>query len=123
MKSIFENSLLKKLKFYENTDNINISLNFMESLDFFLGQRLHSIIFSAISYTPFIAIEYESKNSDFLETLGLEKYSYRTDNLDSDQVFFEINEYYNNDLISIQNKLFDTINLAHTEQKELISKF
>ena len=123
MKSFFEYPVLKKLNIYENTTDINKSLDFMESLDFFLGQRLHSIIFSAISYTPFIAIEYESKTSDFLETLGLEKYSHRTDNLCSSQVFIEIQNYYNNNLKLIQNKLFDSINLAYNEQNQLISEF
>ncbi|WP_019038854.1 polysaccharide pyruvyl transferase family protein [Psychroflexus tropicus] len=122
MKSLFEKTLLEKLNIYENTTNINESLDFLESLDFFLGQRLHSVIFSAITYTPFIAIEYESKTSDFLETLGLEKYSHRTDNLSSSQVFSEINKYYK-EIDSIQTKLFDCISKAHKEQKQLIFKF
>lgn len=123
MKSLFEDPILKKLNVYENTTNINKSLNFIESLDFFLGQRLHSIIFSTISYTPFIAIEYESKTSDFLETLNLGKFSHRTDNLNANQIFFEINEYYNNEIELIQVKLFDFVSLAYKEQKKILSKF
>jgi polysaccharide pyruvyl transferase WcaK-like protein len=123
MKSLFKEPLLDELNVYENIADINKSLDFLGSLDFFLGQRLHSIIFSAITYTPFIAIEYESKTTDFLETLDLEKYSHRTDNLNPDKIFLEIKKYYDNEIESIQSKLFDCINIAYKEQKEIISKF
>jgi colanic acid/amylovoran biosynthesis protein len=44
------------------------------SLDFIVGTRFHSVIFSLTSYVPAIAIEYEHKTSGIMADLGLDKW-------------------------------------------------
>jgi len=84
--------------------------------------RLHSIIFSSVKSTPFSAIEYEQKTSDYLESIGLNKHKTRTDELDVDQVFTEINTIYAN-LKDEQNELFELVKLAKDKQKQTVNTF
>lgn len=111
----------KEIKVYEDYINIDKSLSFIESMDVFLGQRLHSIIFAACVYTPFHAIEYEPKTSDFLITTGFENYLTRTDNLNINKAFHTIIELYNN-IDKEQEKSFQLVSFAKQEQKKYIKE-
>jgi polysaccharide pyruvyl transferase WcaK-like protein len=105
MKAVFGEEIISKVTLYNNYTNLEDSLAFMEGLDVFVGQRLHSIIFAAIAYTPFHAIEYESKTTDFLKSFGLKNASTRTDQLDVESTFKKINILYA-DLDTKQKELF-----------------
>lgn len=112
----------KDIQTYENYTDIESSLSFIESMDIFLGQRLHSIIFAANTCTPFHAIEYEPKTSDFLLTTGFENYTSRTDLLDDEKVFQRINDLY--DSIDIeQQKIFRLMQLAKFNQINCVNAF
>jgi len=115
MKSILGEDLISQVRLYTNYKNIEDSLTFMEGMDVFIGQRLHSIIFAVITYTPFHAIEYESKTSDFLLSLGLENYATRTDQLNAKPVIAIIEEQYQN-IEKTQTILFKCSNDAFVEQ-------
>lgn len=122
MQKILGSELCSKINVYNNFKNLNSSLALLESLDVFVGQRLHSIVFSAISYTPFHAIEYESKTSDFLRSLGLPEALIRTDELDVEKVLNKIEALYM-DVDSKQNELYQLVEKAHKEQLEISQSF
>lgn len=111
----------KEISVYKNYKDINKSINFMETMDVFLGQRLHSIIFAANAYTPFHAIEYEPKTSDFLLTTGFENYSTRTDSLNVIDVIKRINNLYSS-IDEEQQIVFKLMQEAKKQQKECIQK-
>jgi polysaccharide pyruvyl transferase CsaB len=46
-------------------------LGVMEHLDFVIGARLHVLIFAALSGTPFLALPYAAKVSDFIASVGV----------------------------------------------------
>lgn len=81
---------------YSNYIDIKHSLDFLESMDIFVGQRLHSIIFSAAVSTPFFALEYEPKTKDFTETINVDGCSERVDRLNVNFVIDKIEEIYLN---------------------------
>lgn len=105
MEKCLKGNILDKVNIYHYYKDLNKSLCFFDTVDVFIGQRLHSIVFSAITYTPFHAIEYEHKTTDFLETLGIYNSKSRTDSLDVNFVMDEIINKYENCHIE-QEKLF-----------------
>jgi colanic acid/amylovoran biosynthesis protein len=48
--------------------------NLYSGLDFLIGTRFHSVIFSLTSHVPALAIEYEHKTSGIMHDLGLDKW-------------------------------------------------
>lgn len=121
MKAIISKELLQNIKIYANYSNLKSSLSFFDTIDLFVGERLHSIIFSSITYTPFHAIEYESKTSDYLLTLGLRDYSTRTNELNLLRFMDRINYLYDN-IHNEQRKLFDVCQIAKQSQLECSQK-
>jgi colanic acid/amylovoran biosynthesis protein len=55
-------------------------------LDFTIGTRFHSVIFSLTSYVPAIAIEYEHKTSGIMQDLGLEKWVIKIEDVTSEKL-------------------------------------
>ncbi len=119
MRSILTNDILNSITVFEYTPNIQEALRFFEKIDLFLGMRLHAIIFSALKSTPFYAIEYEQKTSDFLNSIEVSEFVCRTDSLDVNIIFEEIVNIYKN-IDTIQNDLFHKIKQAKINQIEQI---
>lgn len=107
---------------YDNYTDLEQSLSFLESLDVFIGQRLHSIIFSAAVSTPFFALEYEPKTKDFLETINMANYASQVDRLDTKEIFNKIDEIYLN-IHSEQFSLNVSMMKAKKEQKQCLNLF
>lgn len=66
---------------FKNWENIQRVLDFIASCHVLIGGKLHSIVFSASTYTPFLSIEYAPKCRSFSEIMGFDKYTVRTDEL------------------------------------------
>jgi len=72
-KAIFDEMTEKEhaLVLIENYDYREIKAIY-DQLDYLLGTRFHSVIFSLTSYVPAVAIEYEHKTSGIMHDLGLD---------------------------------------------------
>lgn len=46
-----------------------------------LGERLHSLVLAAAAGIPIVALEYQPKSLDFMESIGRASYSLRTDSI------------------------------------------
>lgn len=66
---------------FDEWTDVQKVLNFIASCHVLIGQKLHSVVFSAATYTPFICIEYRPKCLDFTESVGFEKYTIRMDHV------------------------------------------
>ncbi len=122
MKKILGKEIITRLNIYKNYRNLKESLLFFDNVDIFVEQRLHSIIFSANTYTPFYAIEYESKMSDFLSSIGIKNASTRTDMLNLNNIKRTIDDLYLN-VHQEQKKLYSICNKARFEQLECVNEF
>lgn len=69
-----------------------------DELDYIIGTRFHSVIFSLTSYVPAIAIEYEHKTSGIMRDLNLSQWTLKIEDVQSDKI----------------QALFDEL-LAHTD--------
>ncbi|HEY9878185.1 MAG TPA: polysaccharide pyruvyl transferase family protein [Leptolyngbyaceae cyanobacterium] len=63
---------------------IEKTLQRIKTYDLVIGQRLHSIVLSCGCAVPFIALKYTPKCEDFLESIGLQSFALRTDELELD---------------------------------------
>ncbi|MBV9179535.1 MAG: polysaccharide pyruvyl transferase family protein, partial [Nitrososphaeraceae archaeon] len=73
--------------------NCNCNYNHYElkslyrSLDFLIGTRFHSVIFSLTSYIPALAIEYEYKTSGIMKDLGLSEWVIPIEQVTADNLY------------------------------------
>jgi polysaccharide pyruvyl transferase WcaK-like protein len=84
--------------------------SFMEELrtvDVFLGEKLHSVILAACTYTPIVMIEYRPKCRDFMESMDSVKNNVRCDRISP------------NIIVSLVESEFSVIN---KRQKALMQK-
>lgn len=58
----------------EQNYDFKYTISMYSDLNFIIGTRFHSIVFSLTSYVPAIAIEYEPKTSGIMADLGLENW-------------------------------------------------
>lgn len=66
------------------------------SLDFLIGTRFHSVIFSLTSYVPAIAIEYEHKTSGIMKDLNLSKWVIKIEDVSGDILIDRFNNLIKN---------------------------
>jgi len=93
-------------------------LNFIASCHLLIGERLHSLVFSAATYTPFISIEYRPKCRDFAETVGFGNYNLRTDRLVAERVIAMLNDLSNN-LSGMGKRLRENVEMYRRELRIL----
>jgi polysaccharide pyruvyl transferase WcaK-like protein len=72
--------------FVDNWLDTESTLKQIAECKVFIGEKLHSLVFSAAVGTPFICLEYQPKCFDFSESVGLAEYSIRTDNVTSEKM-------------------------------------
>lgn len=111
-----KNNDLNAFNKYLNNFKGNITIKSLEPEDFnqaieiigrgklVIGMRLHSIIFAIITNTPFIAISYSKKVSDFLSSIGMSKYCIDVKNFNHHHVLNLVDEI-KNDSAEIKLKL------------------
>lgn len=70
---------------FENWDDIVQVIDLIASCYIVIGEKLHSTVFSASTYTPFISLEYRPKCLEFAQSMGFGKYTIRTDTMNAEK--------------------------------------
>jgi len=65
-------------------------------MDYFIGTRYHSIVFSAMYHVPFLGIYYEHKTEDFIKRLGMSEYHLPVKDIDSELIINKFNQLEKN---------------------------
>ncbi|MBN1244233.1 polysaccharide pyruvyl transferase family protein [Candidatus Bathyarchaeota archaeon] len=79
-------SLAAKVEVFDNWFDIKSVVDFIASSKVLIGQRLHSVVLSAAVFTPFICLEYRPKCFHFSESVGMSKYTIRTDKVTAEKI-------------------------------------
>ena len=104
--------VVKKLKLDEDNVifkkwmDIDLFMDELGKIDVFIGEKLHSVVLSMCTYTPSIMLEYQPKCRDFMKSMDLEEYNFRTDRLQSDVIIDAVYRLYE-DITFIQEKIYD----------------
>ncbi len=69
--------------------NFDSVLEFISTCKVLIGEKLHSLIFSAAVGTPFICLEYRPKCFAFSESVGFTEYCIRTDEITADKILMK----------------------------------
>ncbi len=85
----------------------------LRKVDLFIGEKLHSVILAACTYTPHIMIEYRPKCRDFMESLNLGQYNLRCDKLEP-EMLMHLSETIYEKTESIQEYLFTKVNMIRS---------
>lgn len=109
------------IKVWNHSENIVSYLKAMEEVDIFIGEKLHSVIGALCAYKPSIMLAYQPKCIDFMQSVGLEDYTIRTDHLDLDQVLFKINTIWESYEI-YRNFLFKEVSKLKQIQKQIANE-
>jgi len=119
-------SVLTNTPIFKNWMDVQKVLDFIASCRIMIGEKLHSNVFSAATYTPFISIEYTPKCREFAETMGFEKYIIRTDEITTKKImviFWDLldnwNEMYEKLVKNVESYRKKLIKFAELIKKDI----
>lgn len=69
-----------------NRDRIENVVELFGSMDVILAYKTHSVIFSIINSVPLVSIAYHPKSTEFMRSIGLEKYAIDDNNATKDNL-------------------------------------
>jgi len=106
---IERNNFKGKIRFFDASDcSMDTALAYFDTIDVFVGEKLHASVFSACTHTPFIMLEYRPKCLDFMRSINYEKYNFRTDNMNADEIICAVDELYQTSE-SIQSHIYENV--------------
>lgn len=97
--------------------SIDKTLRMLESLDVFIGEKLHSVVLSIAVYTPSIMLEYRPKCRDFMASMGLDEFNMRTDMLSLERLEYLVEKLYDN-IRRYQDRIIKQVEYYRKKQKE-----
>lgn len=91
-------------------------LELVRPLSTFVGMKLHATALAACAYVPSVMLEYRPKCRDFMQSIGQDEATIRTDNFKAEEVW-EIVSGWNSNRSSVSGALYDAINPLSKAQK------
>jgi len=97
----------KDLKIFKNYQNIYSFMERVEKQDIFIGIKLHSVVSAFCTYTPALMIAYQPKGFDFMETMSMSEFVFRSDKVEVGSLIERVNYLYNH-IKEIQHRQYHT---------------
>lgn len=95
------------------------SLDFLRACDVFVGVKLHSVVLAHCAYTPAFMLEYRPKCTDYMRSVGQERFLMRTDELDLERALEGLRRLAD-DSTRIQRQLEARIGDYRRRQEEVL---
>lgn len=89
IKNILKNN--KKLILLEKSYTAGQLKNIYKDMNYLIGTRMHSVIFSLTENVPCIAIEYEYKTRGIMEELGLDRFTIKIEDVTAEKLIHMFN--------------------------------
>jgi hypothetical protein len=107
-------------EFFSKWFDPDSSYEFISKCKLLIGTKIHSVVFSAASYTPFICLAYVPESLDFVDSLGFSDYCIPTSQVTAEGVmtlFHDIISKYKQN----QNKLANVVDGYREKQRRFAS--
>jgi len=111
----------EKVDVFNNWFNIQAVLNLIASCKVLIGERLHSLVFSASVFTPFVCLEYRPKCFEFSESVGFAGYTIRTDKITGEKIMTMFEDLINN-WNQMHSRLVEKVKTYRKKQREFAAR-
>jgi len=106
----------KKVDILQDFLSLEKTMRFLESCDVFVGEKLHSVILAMAAYTPAIMLEYRPKCLDFMLSMEMPEFNFKTDAIKVRDILEKVHGLYSN-IPYYQDKIAEKINYYASLQR------
>jgi hypothetical protein len=109
------------IKIFDKWPDIEATLNLISTCKIFIGEKLHSLVFSAAANTPFIGLAYAPEHFDFADSVGFSKFTMPITEITAEKImalFDDLIENYE----TIQSKLASRVNEYRQKQRKFAAR-
>lgn len=110
-----------KAMYWNDWEDIQKTLDLISQATILIGEKLHSIVFSAACFVPFISLEYRPKCLDFSNSVGMDDFNIRIDKVNRDSVIDKFNALMK-ERKNISNLLANNVEYFRNEQRKFKSE-
>ena len=100
---------------FEKWADLEATLNLISTCKILIGEKLHSLVFSAATNTPFIGLAYAPAHFDFVESVGFSKFTIPSTKITAEKVMDLFNELIGG-YEKVQGKLEISVNKYRKKQ-------
>jgi hypothetical protein len=108
-------------EFFSKWFDADSSFELISKCKLLIGTKIHSLVFSAASHTPFIGLAYVPESYDFVESLGFSNYCIPTNKVTAKDVIALFNDLVSN-YKPAQNKLATIVDEYREKQRRFVSR-
>lgn len=101
---------------YRTYTDVAQYLELVRPLSTFVGMKLHATALAACAYVPSVMLEYRPKCRDFMQSIGQDEATIRTDVFEAEEVWEMVSEW-NSNRADASGALYDAINPLSKAQK------
>jgi polysaccharide pyruvyl transferase WcaK-like protein len=109
------------IRFFGNWFSVTSTLDLIAGCKMLIGEKLHSLGFSAAAGTPFIGLEYQPKCLEIAHSVGFEKYMIRTD-VASEKKIAVLFEDMSKNYDEMKNKLVEKVDFYREKQRHFAQR-
>jgi hypothetical protein len=106
---------------FKEWQDIEATLNLISNCKIFIGEKLHSLVFSAAANTPFIGLAYAPEHFDFSDSVGFSKFTIPTTEISTEKIIDLFNDHLS-DYEKIQCKLASRVNQYREKQSRFADR-
>ena len=121
MQDIEDLSKKTGVRIFEEWEDFDATLNLISTCKIFIGEKLHSLVFSAATNTPFIGLAYAPAHFDFVDSIDFSKFTIPTTKITAEKIL-EFFDAQINDYEKIQNRLSIRVNEYRKKQIRFAAK-
>jgi polysaccharide pyruvyl transferase WcaK-like protein len=115
LKEIERLSQSENIPIFKDWLDIDANLQFLSTCKLLIGEKLHSLVFSAAVNTPFIGIAYAPEHFDFVDSVGFNEYVLSVNEITAEKVLTMFDDLVDN-YEEMQSKLGRIVNEFREKQ-------